>query len=119
MKKLKLWMSLGCGVLLLQGRASAVSIQMDPQTSLNQKVTAAEFTTFFTNAKGLCVFVLGLCTITALISFILSILKLNTSVDNDFIRSRAIKGLLFSGLALALFGGATLLVSVFWNLLTT
>jgi len=61
-------------------------------------------------------FVFGFCTVTALLFFIFNITKLSMSAGNDMARNRALKGLLYSGLALSLFGGSSIIFSIAVNL---
>lgn len=67
--------------------------------------------------KGIAQVILGLCTITALVLFILSIARLSTSaVDSmPMARKKAATSILISGIALALFGSLTTVVGFFWN----
>lgn len=83
--------------------------------SLGEDVSASEFTDFFQKFKGLGVAATGICTLTSLLFFIISLTKLSTSAGNDRARATALKGLLYSGIALALFGGATVIIGIFWN----
>ena len=50
-------------------------------------------------------------------AFLISVTKLAASAGNPIARQRALAGILFSGVALALFGGAWVVVSFFWNFL--
>lgn len=84
--------------------------------SLGEPVSADEFGSFFDGVKTLATALMGIFAITALIFFIISLTKLSTSAGNEQGRARAIKGILFSGIALALFGGATALVGVAWGM---
>lgn len=59
----------------------------------------------------------SICTIICLVAFLISVTKLATSAGNPAARQRALQGILFSGIALTLFGGAWLVVSIFWNFL--
>lgn len=61
--------------------------------------------------------VTSICTIICLIAFLISVTKLATSAGNPANRQRALTGILFSGIALALFGGAWIIVAFFWNFL--
>ena len=62
--------------------------------------------------------VTAVCTIICFIAFLISVTKLATSAGNPTNRQRALTGILFSGIALALFGGAWVVVTFFWNFLT-
>ena len=59
-------------------------------------------------------------TILTIISFaclLFWIARLAMSAGNPMTRKTALTGIMFSGVALALFGGAWVVVSVFWNFL--
>lgn len=58
-----------------------------------------------------------ICTIICFVAFLISVTKLATSAGNPQARQRALSGILVSGIALALFGGAWVVVSFFWNFL--
>ena len=93
-------------------------LMMGPRDSLGKPIEATDFSDFFQNFKKLGIAISGLCTMTSLMHFIISLTKLSASAGNDRARSTAIKGVLFSGVALALFGGITTVVAVFWNAFT-
>lgn len=61
--------------------------------------------------------VTSVCTIICLVAFLVSVTKLAASAGNPVARHRALTGILFSGVALALFGGACIVVAFFWNFL--
>lgn len=67
------------------------------------------------NYKNVAVGITGVCAITSLLFFLFNITKLGGAGDNERERSLAIRGILFSGLALVLFGGSTVVVGLFWN----
>lgn len=97
--------------------SASIDVDTKEMISLGEDVTASEFADFFNKFKGLALFVSGLCTITALIFFIISLTKLSTSAGNDAARSKAIHGILYSGISLALFGGISVVVGVAWNMI--
>lgn len=68
-------------------------------------------------AKGIAQIVLGIATVVALGSLIVNIAKMATSAGNDVNRKKAQSAILWSGIALAGFGGLTAVVSFFWNFL--
>ena len=88
------------------------------QVSLSHGVTAAEFSDFLSNYKGLALFIAGLCTITAIIMFVISISKLSLSADNDQMRRKAWMGIIVSGISIALIGGVSVVVGMFWHFLS-
>lgn len=97
--------------------AYALDIDLDHvQPSLGEPVTSNDFTAFFEQYKGLCLFFSGVCTVTALIMFVLALTKLSLSANNDMERRKAIRGIFWTGCSLALFGGITVVVGVAWNI---
>lgn len=96
---------------------AGLSIPNPGQKSLGERIELSEFTAFFQNFKGLAIALSGIFTITAIIFFVISLAKLSASAGNDQARNKASKGVFYSGIALTLFGGATVLVGVFWNFL--
>lgn len=63
--------------------------------------------------SGLC----GVLTITMIGFFALNITKLGAAGDNDMSRKKATQGLLFSAIAVVLFGGMSVFIGLFWNVL--
>lgn len=59
----------------------------------------------------------GLGTLTFIIFFAISVLKLGASAENPQARSRALMGILVTGIAAALFGATTIILGLFWNAL--
>lgn len=106
-------MAFACGVITAQ--ASTITIPGGSVTSLGEAPTSAELTPFFKGFKTIGTAVSGICAITSLIFFVISVARLSTSAGNDMMRSRALKGILISGISLALFGGITVVVGIFWN----
>lgn len=91
--------------------AAAIQIPNAP-VSLREPVTIDEFTPFIQGLKALGMVGMGVCVLITLTMLVISITKLSLSAGNEHQRSRAIKGILICGIALALFGGAGLLVSI-------
>ena len=94
----------------------AWAIGVAPGKSLDDDVTVGEFAEYFSSLRGLGTIISGICTMIALIAFIINLTKLSASAGNDRARSTAMKGVLFSGIGLSLFGGITLIIGVFWNI---
>jgi len=67
--------------------------------------------------KVIGVAILGMCIITSLLVFLFHVTKLGAAGGNEQARRAAIRGLLFSGLSLSLFGGLATVVGLFWGLL--
>lgn len=101
----------------ITAEASTITIPADEITSLSEAPSAAEFTEFFKGVKAIGIAVSGICIITALMFFAINLTRLSTSAGNDMQRSRALKGILLSSVSLTLFGGITIVVSIFWNLI--
>lgn len=59
----------------------------------------------------------SICTIICFVTFLVSVTKMATSGSHPIQRRSALIGILWSGVALALFGGAWVVVSFFWNFL--
>lgn len=94
-----------------------VIIGSGAQVSLSHRVTADEFSAFISNYKGLALFIAGICAITAIVMFIVSISKLSVSAENDQLRRKAWAGIITSGVALALLGGISVVIGIFWHIL--
>lgn len=75
--------------------------------------------TILTQYRSVIVGVSGVCTLTFLLLFILNFTKLGQSAGNPQMRSQALLGLIWTGLACAGCGGVALFVGFFYNLLNT
>lgn len=73
--------------------------------------------TLMPTVEGVAGTIVSVCTVVSLVAFLISVTKLATSAGNPAARQRAIQGILFSGVALALFGGAWTVVTFFWDFL--
>ena len=60
----------------------------------------------------------GVATLTFVVLFIINFVKLGAAADNPNQRSEALKGLLHTGIALALLGGVTIIVGMTTGLFT-
>lgn len=69
------------------------------------------------NYKEVAALILGVCVITSIIALMIAISRLGTSGDNERARANAIRAVAFSGLALAIFGSASIVIGAFWNAL--
>lgn len=67
--------------------------------------------------KGVAVVITSILTITMFIFMLIQFMKLGASGDNDSARRKAIVGILTTGIATALFGGASIIIGFFWNFL--
>lgn len=71
-----------------------------------------------TKAQDIAKTITSILTIISFVSLLFWIAKLALSAGNPQTRRIAITGILVSGVALALFGGAWVVVSFFWNILS-
>jgi len=62
--------------------------------------------------------VTAICTIICFVMFFISVTQLATSSSNPIMRYRALLRILWSGIAITLFGGSWVVVTFFWNFLT-
>lgn len=65
--------------------------------------------------KSLVMLFTGILTITCIALLIFNISKLSMAGSNDQARRNAIIGIMVSGIALSLFGGAGIVIGFFWN----
>jgi len=77
-----------------------------------------DMTTVVDKAKEVAKTVTSVLTIISFVCLLFWIAKLAMSAGNPQTRKIALTGILFSGVALALFGGSWVVVSFFWNILT-
>ena len=59
----------------------------------------------------------GLLTVTMFIFMLIQFTKLGAAGDNESARKKAITGIMTTGIATALLGGATIIIGFFWNFL--
>lgn len=85
--------------------------------SLGDKVELSDFATSITSFKTLAMGLAGICAITCIIYFFISVTKLSTSAGNQMMRRKAIRGLLISGIGLMLFGGGSVVLGIMWGML--
>ena len=65
--------------------------------------------------KTIATAITGILTGTMLIFMLIQFTKLGAAGDNEMARKKAIMGILTTGIATALLGGATIVVGFFWN----
>ena len=85
------------------------------RNSLGAPVSEADFAEFFEKFKEIGLLISGICTVIAITLLVIAISKLSTRAGNDMARSKALKQILWSSIALGLFGGMAVIVGVFWN----
>lgn len=97
---------------------SAVSsiLANNTYTSLGENVKMDELSGFFIRFKGMIRIVMIIALIVTITSFGISLTRLGASGGNEQARAKALKGLLFSGIGMALFGGATVILGAAFGL---
>jgi len=75
--------------------------------------------TVVSTAQEVAKTITSILSIISFVSLLVCITKLATSAGNPRNRTVALTGILVSGIALALFGGAWVVTNFFWNLLNT
>ena len=85
-------------------------------TSLREPLTMDELSGFFQRYKVIIRIVMILSLVVTITSFGINLTRLSASSGNDMLRSKAIKGLLYSGIGIVLFGGATVIMGMAFGL---
>lgn len=98
----------GGGVMDLFG-SNAVG-QLEGATSTNMETVTGK-------AREIATTVTTILTIISFVCLLFWIARLAMSAGNPMTRKQALTGIMFSGVALALFGGSWIVVSFFWNFL--
>ena len=90
---------------------------MNPSIGGNDYLTG--LAGFIDKYKEVAILILAVCIITTIICLIYNITKLSAAgaSSNPHMKQMAMIGILISGIALALFGGLSIVVGFFWNLL--
>lgn len=91
---------------------------INSSSDVAQQNTDGSFTTIITKYKAIAVAIMGILTITMFIFMLIQFTKLGAAGDNEMARKKAIMGILTTGIATALLGGATIIVGFFWGALT-
>lgn len=73
--------------------------------------------TILRNYKNFGVAIVAVCIITAILSLLIQITKLGAAGDNEQMRLAALKGIIYSGAVIAVFGALTLVIGIIWNVL--
>ena len=68
-------------------------------------------------AKNIAQIITAICALTCFTVLLVNITRLSTSGPNPHARHQALMSILWSGIALAFFGGSFVVVSFFWNFL--
>lgn len=61
----------------------------------------------------------GVCAVIAIIGLVYNFARLSVSAGNEQARKKALTGILWCGISLALFGGLSIVVGFFWNVVPT
>ncbi len=91
--------------------------KVDENNQIIDSNTNNSAATVISKYKTIATAISGILTITMLVFLLIQISKLGAAGDNDIARKKAIMGILTTGLATALFGGVTIVVGFFWNIL--
>lgn len=107
----------GNGFNFSAGSNGTITIRPGDQVSIGGTDWQMGLGKIIAKYKGVAQAILGMCAITALVCLILSIAKLGASgLDSmPMARRKAMTSIFISGVALALFGGLTVVVGFFWN----
>lgn len=98
------------GIVGDDGSINTDSDVINSDANDSQKTVISQYKTIATT-------ITGILTITMIIFMIIQITKLGAAGDNEVARKKAIMGILTTGIATALFGGLTIVVGFFWNIL--
>lgn len=86
-------------------------------SQLDGNTSAGNMSIITDKAQTIAQTITTILTIISFVCLLFNIAKLAMSAGNPMTRRQALTGILFSGAALALFGGAWVVVSFFWNFL--
>lgn len=75
-----------------------------------------ELSDFFIRFKGLIRIVMIIALIVTITAFGINLTRLSASGGNEQLRAKALKGLLFSGIGMVLFGGAAVIMGIAFGL---
>lgn len=90
------------------------SIKLADKNADDAKTLGGIVTTYRTIASAIT----GILAVTMFIFMLIQFSKLGAAGDNEQARKRAIAGILTTGIATALLGGATIVIGFFWNILS-
>lgn len=91
---------------------------INSSSEVAQQNTDGSFTTIITKYKSIAAAIMGILTITMLIFMLIQFTKLGAAGDNEMARKKALMGILTTGIATGLLGGATIIVGFFWGAFT-
>ena len=84
---------------------------------INEDIRGAIAGNVTSKAKSVAQTITGICSIVCFTLLIVNITKLSMKAGDPKGRSAALSGILWSGVAISLFGGAFIVVTFFWNFL--
>lgn len=99
------------------GSGGSLILSLPHATETSATDTAGATKLIISKYKMIGTLILGICVITAIISLLFQITKLGAAGDNQMMRAAALKGIFFSGGALALFGSISVFAMMFWGFL--
>lgn len=98
-------------------------VDADGTIKLNQNATEAEqkqtLAKVVSQYRTIASVITGILAVTMFIFMLVQFTKLGAAGDNEQSRKRAIAGILTTGIATALLGGASVVIGFFWNILAT
>lgn len=95
-----------------------VSVDASGKVTAGANSTAPNMGGLVKQYKTIATVITSILTITMLIFMLIQFTKLGAAGDNEMARKKAIAGILTTGIATALLGGATIVIGFFWNVIT-
>ncbi len=102
-------------ITLMQVSAGSITINLPGAEGVSAGDPSSAISLIFQKYKKIAAVITGICVITAILSLLIQITKLGAAGDNERMRAMALKGIIFSGSALAVFGSLAAVVGIFWN----
>lgn len=108
------------GTINISGGANGITITPGAAPDMTDVSNAYDTVgdTVISKGKTVAQTITAVCTIICFVALFISITKLSTSGSHPMQRRMAIMGILWSGVAITLFGGGWVVVSFFWNFLS-
>ena len=97
------------------GSDGSITINLPGAEGVSAGDPSSAISLIFQKYKKIAAVITGICVITAILSLLIQITKLGAAGDNERMRAMALKGIIFSGSALAVFGSLAAVVGIFWN----
>lgn len=94
-----------------------ITIKLPGATGISAGDPSSAVSIIIQKYKEIGVVIIGVCVITAIICLLFQITKLGAAGDNEYKRASALKGIIFSGAVIAMFGALSLVLGIFWNAL--